>query len=664
MRSLVIVTLVISWGATCVLAGPDNIGHERHKHHHNEKHPRVIDENRFHTNRDGAQLFLPSEEEGFVFGIFGDRTGGPATGVSILADAVHDINLFEPDLVMTVGDMVQGYNAKPQWMEQMREYKGIMDELLCPWFPVPGNHDIHWRGPNAPRGQHEQNYEMHFGPLWYAFEHKNSWFIALYSDEGNPATGRKSSRDPADQQMSENQFEWLRSILEKAKDADHVFLFLHHPRWLGGSYGRSWRRVHRLLVEAGNVTAVFAGHIHRMRSDPRDGIEYFTLATVGGGQAGHAPEAGWLHHYNLVAVRKGRIAIATVPVGKVLDPREITGDVNRDSELVARQPIAMPQPVRFAPDRSVDEVVTLVFANPTDDQVEVTFTPKSGDSRWVFSPDHVHLVAQPNETIEAEIGIRRRTGEIDETFRRPMVTIDMDYINGGFRYSIPSRTRALDLDLASMNLKPGAQNLVLDLDGDGDVLRVPSRSIPLPDGPMTLEAWFEADRFEGRTALMTKMQSCEYGFFVTDGRPSFVIHLNGEYVEAQGRKGALETGRLYHMAGVFDGEEVRLYVDGALVQSRPGAGKRTMSELDLMIGGDVDGDNRPVSTLDGRIHSFRLSKSARYTGDSFSPSEALPIDEETIFATHMDTRLLDWVINEADASTYGRLVGDAALIAR
>ena len=109
-----------------------------------------------------------------------------------------------------------------------------------------------------------------------------------------------------------------------------MFVFLHHPRWIGGGYGDDWQRVHELLAAAGNVRAVFAGHIHHMRYDgPRDGIEYFTLATTGGHQSAAAPEAGYLHHYLLVTVRENQLAVAALPVGSAFDPRSITPDVSR-----------------------------------------------------------------------------------------------------------------------------------------------------------------------------------------------------------------------------------------------------------------------------------------------------------------------------------------------
>jgi hypothetical protein len=201
------------------------------------------------TNRPAGRelLKLPKEEDAFGFVVFGDRTGGPPEGIEVLKQAVADTNLLDPDLVLTVGDLVNGYNAQEAWKAQAAEYKAAMSKLRMPWFPVAGNHDIYWRGPNKPASEHERDFETTFGPLWYAVQHKKCWFVVLYSDEGNPVTGEKDFNKPECQHMSEAQFTWLGETLQKAKDARHVFVFLHHPRWLA-KYGTDWDRVHELLL--------------------------------------------------------------------------------------------------------------------------------------------------------------------------------------------------------------------------------------------------------------------------------------------------------------------------------------------------------------------------------------------------------------------------------
>lgn len=384
--------------------------HDNHTHKHNPDHKTVpADISRFFTSREGNKLELPVEEDAFTFVVYGDRTGGPNEGIDVLAQAVADTNLIEPDLVMTVGDLINGYADDKVWMPQMKQFKGVMDELICPWFPVAGNHDIYWRGPNKPERELEPLYEMHFGPLWYAFEHKNSFFIVLYTDEPDPKTGERNFNKPDSQRMSDEQFNWLKDILEKAKDAEHVFLFLHHPRWLGGKYGDDWDKVHKELVKAGNVSGVFAGHIHHMRYDPKDGIQYFALATVGGSQSGWAPEAGWLHHFNLVTVRKDQIAFSAFPVGGVMDPKEITGKVSEQSELLGRaMPVRFKEPITIASDGSVDDTFTFIVKNPASLSIEIEAVPTSKDSRWSVGPDHQHATLKPGEEKELIFKVKLR----------------------------------------------------------------------------------------------------------------------------------------------------------------------------------------------------------------------------------------------------------------
>ena len=278
-----------------------------------------------HTNRESlVTRERPDTQETFTFGMFGDQTGthDPAATLKVLEYAIGEMNLLGPDLVMTVGDMINGYNQREAWLAEMGDFMRVMNRLDMPWFPVAGNHDVYWRGEGRPENEHDEDYERYFGPLWYAFEHKGCWFFALYSDEGDPETGEKNFSKAASQVMSPQQTQWLKDTLNKARRAHHVFLFLHHPRWTGGGYGDDWDRIHTILKEAGNVSAVFAGHTHRMKyNGKRDGIEYFTLGTTGGVINEHNPPRGLQHHYDLVTVRGDEVHVTAIPVGSAIDPR-------------------------------------------------------------------------------------------------------------------------------------------------------------------------------------------------------------------------------------------------------------------------------------------------------------------------------------------------------
>jgi 3',5'-cyclic AMP phosphodiesterase CpdA len=404
-----------------------------------------------HTDRPSPRaLPLPHDEETFVFAVFGDRTGGPAEGVEVLAEAVDEVNLIEPDLVLTVGDLIQGYNEGGEpWLAQMREYRGIMDGLTAPWFPVAGNHDTYWRNEGEdddprPRDEHDGLYEEHFGPLWYAFLHKDAWFVVLYTDEGRPDSGQKTFRDPEAQQMSPEQFAWLDATLTKAEGARHVFVFLHHPRWIGNhfgeTYGDGWDAVHERLVEAGNVSAVFAGHIHRMRYDEADGIEYFTLATTGGWQGGHAPEAGYEHHYELVMVREDHIAIASYPVGAATDPRLITGEVSDAAEKLAKATLMTQDgALALAADGSGSGRIALQLTNPVDAAIEVTLSLSAADPAWSFEPDHHHVRVEAGATRSLEFGYDRSASAVQPA-ALPAVEVSSDLLLGGARFGMPLRS--------------------------------------------------------------------------------------------------------------------------------------------------------------------------------------------------------------------------------
>jgi len=615
------------------------------------------------TDREGTLLPpTPLQDDAFLFAVYGDRTGGPAEGIDVLRQAVSDTSLIDPDLVMTVGDLIQGYNARPAWLAQMNEFRTVMEGLPCPWYPVAGNHDIYWRGPGRPAEEHEADYEAFFGPLWYAFDHKGCRFIVLYTDEGNPETGERTFSRPECQRMSAEQKAWLADTLAASADRRHIFVFCHHPRWRGDNYGDDWEDVHAMLAEAGNVTAVFGGHVHRLQHDGvHDGIEYLSLATVGGGLPDGSPAAaGHLHHINLVMVRDEGVAMATIPVGGVIDPRAMTVDHHAAIEALMSAAPGGGSEFEVTGDGRVETRGAIQLVNPLPVAVEWTVEVDSTDPRWNLRPGHIHVPLGPGQQEEIPFEFSHE-GPLDEAWAPPQWRSSVVFQDEAGSWEIPGLRR--QPAMKPTGLRVGGEEGCLRVHGHADAATVDARLIPLADGPLTLEAWFKPDDLSGRRGLLAKTEGSEYGLFGSDGRPSFHVLLGGGYKEVYAED-PLELGDWSHVAGVFDqaAEELRLYVNGVRVGTTPAKGPRKVNEHPLVLGGDVGGGGHPVSSMDGCVDEVRLSSIARYSGDRFQPSTRHERDDNTVLLMHLDGASGPFLTDDSGNAAWGMLRQGASIV--
>lgn len=620
------------------------------------------------TNRvTGQQLPLPKSEDVFHFVVFGDRTGGPPEGIQVLAQAVRDTNLLDPDLVMTVGDLIQGYNGQDAWEAQMREYRETMSRLRMPWFPVAGNHDIYWRGDGRPPTEHEANYEKHFGPLWYWFEHKHCGFLVLHSDEGDPASPAvpRDFGAAAQQKFSDTQLAWLREALAEMKSLRHVFVFMHHPRWASDIYpGNNWPEVHSLLRAHGNVRACFAGHIHRLRHDGvKDGIEYMALATTGGSMPGHYPGVGYLHHFNAVTVRPDGIKVTTIPVGTVLDPRQFTPERAADMDAVRRQsPLIVSPPITLTADGLGAGLCEIKVSNPSRRPVEFTLTADAAAEEWILSPDHQHEVVQPGQDHSFVFVCVRVRSAFTSSMRPPAFELSADYLEEGARTTLPPRRFPAAVrfgDLPPEIFAAPVDPIALKSGDAASGVRVDSTLFDLPDGPFTLEGWVRPEKSQPTAGLIAKTQRSDYGLLAENGVVSFLVLLDDRYVSAADQK-PLALNEWSHVAGVYDGESVALFVNGSLVARTPGSGTRLRKDLPLYLGADPDQKGAPSRAFAGWIDEVRLSIGARYR-ETFTPARRHEPDDTTVLLFHLDRLIGDRVPDHGTAKAHGQLVGAAAL---
>jgi len=661
--AVVLIAVSMVSGRSWAHDDPNAPGHSHGDHEHTHE---VM------TTRPDAMV-LPPPPEGddvFHFVIYGDRTGGVPAGLKVLEQAVEDTNLLDPDLVMTVGDLIQGYNQTDEWLVQMQEYKDIADKLKMKWYPVAGNHDVYWRGEGpAPEGQHESNYEQHFGPLWYSFRHKNAGFIVLYSDEGDPVTNQKSFSVGELQNMSEEQLAFLDKALKDLDEADHVFVFLHHPRWIGGGYtGSNWPQVHEKLAAAGNVSAVFAGHIHHMRYDgDQDGIEYYALATTGGALQAEIPDAGYLHHLNMVSVRDDRITVSAIPIGGVMDPKQFTPEFLAEVGAARRiRPVQTSPALVLDADGSCRGEVTMEIKNPGTRDVDITLMngPTTARSGWQSTLDHSHFTLAAGDEKQFTFQFRRDPASLG-SINVPSVKMEMDVLSSTARVRLPDVNAPLKIlpGQVPADYFESKTDRCLLVKNDDSAIRIDSSELKLPDGPMTLETWFRPSDITGYSGLIAKTQSSDFGFFSDEGVPVFSIHLGGRYVNVKAAE-PMQVEQWTHLAGVYDGDTVKLFVDGAIVGSttirkkqsdgKEVVGKQERNKLPLFLGADPDSRGNPTRGVRGMIDEVRISKTAVYA-DSFTPAIRHTPTPDTVLLMHLDRSIGPFVLDHSDSASTGIL---------
>jgi hypothetical protein len=278
---------------------------------------------------------------------------------------------------------------------------------------------------------------------------------------------------------------------------------------------------------------------------------------------------------------------------------------------------------------------------------------------------HQHLKLAGGETREFGFSYARTSRGYGAGFSVPVVSVVADYLDEGGRVRLPPKAFALEVGLEPLPEEAfeKKENSALKLVGGASAATVPDSVFPLVRGPITVEAWINPRETPEHAGLVSKAEKSGFVLSVKEGVPRFKIHSAGEYrkVEAGAPVG---NGRWTHLAGVYDGEEVRLYIDGSLVAETPAPGEMTATSLPLMIGADPDARGRPQMSFDGLIDEVRISDGARYRGAQFDPVKRHRRDGATLLLFHCDQSFGPFIPSDEPAGVHGELSGGAAVVSR
>lgn len=207
----------------------------------------------------GNNIVPPKDSHNFSFAIMGDTQMFNSPGsVGDYRKAVVEIEKKNPDMVMTVGDLIQSCRDEVG-CDAYRMWKNIDQPLLPKTFEVMGNHDH--SGGNFSDSQWQSYFNLPtngpngYDKLTYSFNFGNSHFVVLDSEHPYHV-------------VDQTQQKWLDADLTK-NTLPNVFVFFHEPAFPMSYKVKQSLDVHVQqrdalwsILDRHKVTAVFNGHEH------------------------------------------------------------------------------------------------------------------------------------------------------------------------------------------------------------------------------------------------------------------------------------------------------------------------------------------------------------------------------------------------------------------
>lgn len=329
-----------------------------------------------------SSLDVNNNAGNFQFVIVTDRTGGHRPGVFM--DGIRKVNLLQPEFVMSVGDLIEGYTEDTVELDrQWKEFNGFIDSLKAPFFYVPGNHDI-------TNKVQEDKWKSLFGKTYYHFVYKDVLFLCLNSEDGYPGAGKG--------RIGDEQYEWIKKTLEENSNVKWTLAFMHQPLWAQEAETLRWNDVEKLL-ESRNHT-VFAGHVHSYTRFIRNNSKYFTLATTGGGSRLRGTQVGEFDHVVWVTMTPDGPVLANLLLQGIWDEKVVTEEMRNFFGPLLGKRALMVSPLMVNDGRFGRGTTKIRLTNDSDVPMAVHlrvdpnewFTPTIIERRLEMAPNSVEVL--------------------------------------------------------------------------------------------------------------------------------------------------------------------------------------------------------------------------------------------------------------------------------
>lgn len=236
----------------------------------------------------------------FTFAVFSDLTGGERPGIFDVA--VAQLNLLRPELILCVGDLIEGDHENQEELHQQWDvFDSRTAKAKAPVFYVGGNHDLSGK-------EMQDTWEERYGRRYYHFIYKSVLFLILDTEDNTPerveeiATARRKAIEILEREgekafaktaygqmpertygnIGQEQASYFEQVISEHPEVRHTFLFMHKAPWKFEADQNHFQAIEQALE--GKSYTLFHGHEHAYAHEQRYGIDYIQLATTGGVQ--------------------------------------------------------------------------------------------------------------------------------------------------------------------------------------------------------------------------------------------------------------------------------------------------------------------------------------------------------------------------------------------
>lgn len=281
------------------------------------------------------------------FAVIGDNTGLARPGV--FDQAMKQIRWLQPDFVLSVGDLIEGYNDDPKIIaNQWDAIELSIKNVGCPFIFTPGNHDLD----NATT---QAAWQSRRGAPYHAFTYKGALFMVLNTEDPPTPMPENFARqfykitelmrvDPQkaeavigayvgqngghlsedmgkwlEPKFGETQLDFVKATLERHQRVAWTFVVLHKPAWKVDN--AAFDKIRKMLT--GRPHTVFAGHTHYFTHDVFDGHHYINMGMTGGIRHERGP--GAMDHTLLVTLAPEGPVFANMRLNALMDAAGATG---------------------------------------------------------------------------------------------------------------------------------------------------------------------------------------------------------------------------------------------------------------------------------------------------------------------------------------------------